>query len=135
MTRYMLDTNIVSHLLKAHPGVAQRVRAVPMSALCISAISHGELMYGLAKRPLALRLREAVDELLRRVEILPWDRDIAPRYGEMRASLNAQGKVLAPLDQLIAAHALAAGTVLVTNDTAFALVPHLQVEDWVNQII
>ena len=53
MRRYMLDTNTVSHLLRAHPSVARRVVAVPMASLCISAITEGELLFGLAKRPSA----------------------------------------------------------------------------------
>lgn len=53
----MLDTNSVSHLLRAHPAMVRRVTAVPMAALCISAITEGELRYGLAKRPDAKRRR------------------------------------------------------------------------------
>ena len=60
MMRYMLDTNIVSHLLKKHPSVARRVVAVPIASLCISAITQGELLFGLAKRPDAAALHAAV---------------------------------------------------------------------------
>jgi hypothetical protein len=73
MTRYMLDTNTVTHLLKKHPAVARRVVAVPITALCILAITQGELQFGLAKRPDAIALHEAVRELLRRVDVLPWE--------------------------------------------------------------
>lgn len=56
MTRYMLDTNTVSHLLKKHPAVARRVVAAPITSLCISAITQGELLVGLARRPDATAL-------------------------------------------------------------------------------
>lgn len=126
----MLDTNTVSHLIKAHPAVVQRVVAAPMASLCISAITEGELLFGLAKRPDAKRLHLAVRELLRRVDVLPWNSSAAERYGRVRADMAKDGKVLAPLDLLIATHALAVGAVLVTNDGAFGQVAELQLEDW-----
>ena len=133
MTRYLLDTNTVSHLIKSHPLVSHRVKQVPMAALCISAITEGELLFGLAKRPEAVRLHVAVREFLRRVDVLPWNS--ADRYGVARADLENRGKSLAPLDLLIAAHALSVGAVLVTNDHAFAYVPGLEIEDWTVQIV
>ena len=60
MKRFMLDTNTVSFLIKGHPVVARHVVAVPLSSLCISAITEGELRYGLAKRPDATRLHQLV---------------------------------------------------------------------------
>ncbi|TWG79496.1 tRNA(fMet)-specific endonuclease VapC [Cupriavidus gilardii J11] len=130
MTRYMLDTNIVSHLLRGHPAVLARVTAAPMVDLCLSAITGAELMYGLAKRPTAARLARAVDELLRRIEVLPWAPSVMAGYGEIRATLESQGQPMGALDLLIAAHALDSGAVLVTNDQAFHRVPGLVVEDW-----
>ena len=128
--RYMLDTNTVSNLLKGHPNVAKRIVAVPITSLCISAITEGELLFGLAKRPFAERLHIAVGEFLRRADVLPWDSAVAKRYGAVRADLQRHGKILSPLDLLIAAHALAVGAVLVTNDRAFGLVANLQLQDW-----
>jgi tRNA(fMet)-specific endonuclease VapC len=130
MKRYMLDANTVSHLIKGHRAVAGRVVAMPMAALCISAITEGELLFGLAKRPDAKRLDRAVREFLRCVDVLSWDSGTAARYGSLRADMERQGKVLAPLDLLIAAHALGVGAVLVTNDRAFGQVGDLSVEDW-----
>jgi tRNA(fMet)-specific endonuclease VapC len=126
----MLDTNIVGHLLNLHPAVVRRVTNASMASLCISAITAGELLFGLAKRPDAVRLHRAVEAFLRRVDVLPWGRDAATRYGGVRAALERDGKVLGALDLLIAAHALHAGSVLVTNDRAFRHVPGLEVEDW-----
>ena len=130
MKRYMLDTNTVSHLLREHPAVARRVVAVPMASLCISAITEGELLFGLAKRPAEKRLHVALREFLRRVDVLPWESSTAERYGVVRADMARRGKVLAPLDLLIATHALSVGAVLVTNDRAFSQMADLHVEDW-----
>lgn len=126
----MLDTNTVSHLLKEHPAVVRRVVATPMASLCLSAITEAELRYGLAKRPDAKRLHNLVRELLLRLDVLPWNGDTARAYGTIRASLERQGKALAPLDLLIAAHALAAGCILVSNDQAFTHVTGLDLQDW-----
>ena len=130
MKRYMLDTNTVSHLIRAHPGVARRVVAAPMASLCISVITDGELLFGLAKRPDAKRLHLAVRELRRRVDVLPWDTAVAECYGTMRADMERSGRILAPLDLLIAAHARSTSAVLVTNDRAFRQIADLESEDW-----
>ena len=131
MTRYMLDTNTVSYLIKGHPAVSRRVVNVPMASLCISSITEGELLFGLAKRPDAKQLHTVVREFLLRVDVLPWDSAIAECYGAVRAELERQGKILGPLDLLIATHALGTGAILVTNDQAFCQVARLHVEDWV----
>ena len=130
MTRYLLDTNTISLLIRSHPAVSRRVTATPMASLCISTITLGELPFGLAKRPEATRLHRAVRELLRRVDVLPWDVAATERYGPLRAAMTQPGKVLAPLDLQIAAHALSLDAVLVTNDGAFGMVDRLPIEDW-----
>ncbi len=132
MKRYLLDTNIVSHLIKDHPVVSQRIVKVPMASLGISVITEAELYYGLAKRPEAKRLHLVVEEFLKRVDVLPWDSAIVKNYGFIRAEMERQGKTLAPLDLLIAAHALSLNAVLVTNDKAFYQVGGLTIEDWTN---
>jgi tRNA(fMet)-specific endonuclease VapC len=126
----MLDTNAVSVLIQGQAGLTARVVAAPMAALCISTVTRGELMFGLAKRPQAKKLRLAVREFLARVDALPWDETAADRYGVLRADAERRGKSLGPLDLMIAAHALAVDAALVTNDKAFARVPGLQVENW-----
>jgi len=130
MTRYMLDTNTVSSLIKMNPAAMQKAKNVPVASLCISAITEGELLFGLAKRPEALRLHAAVREFLRCVDVLPWDDGVTEHYAQTRASLERQGKTLAPLDLLIATHAKSLGAVLVTNDQAFRLINDLRLEDW-----
>jgi tRNA(fMet)-specific endonuclease VapC len=130
MTRYMLDTNMVSRLVRMDSAAMTRASSVPITALCISAITESELLFGLAKRPEATRLRAAVREFLRCVDVLPWDDEVAEHYAQTRAALELQGKTLAPLDLLIAAHAKSLDAVLVTNDKAFRQMSNLRVEDW-----
>ncbi|MBN2680645.1 type II toxin-antitoxin system VapC family toxin [Acidithiobacillus montserratensis] len=130
MKLYMLDTNTVSHLLRGHPVVTEHIVAVPMASLCISAITAGELLFGLAKRPAAKRLHLAVRQFLLRVDVLPWNSSTAEHYGIVRADMEKRGRILASLDLLIAAHALSVGATLVTNDKAFSQIADLQSEDW-----
>jgi tRNA(fMet)-specific endonuclease VapC len=127
---YLLDTNTVSHLIKRHPQATQCLLAVPMHSVCISAITAGELAFGLAKRPEAVALKAAVNEFLRRVEVLPWDEAVAQTYGTLRAQLQRQGTPLAALDMQIAAHAWHAKAVLVSSDAAFLQVGQLEIENW-----
>ncbi|WP_255531212.1 type II toxin-antitoxin system VapC family toxin [Polynucleobacter sp. UK-Gri1-W3] len=126
----MLDTNTVSSLLKKNPVVSRKIASVPMERLCLSVISEGEILYGLAKKPNARNLHLVVQEFLRRVDVLVWDTDVAEHYGVLRAQLEGNGNVLGSLDMQIAAHASQLGAVLVTNDQAFKRVGNLRVEDW-----
>ena len=90
-----------------------------------------ELLFGVARRPQAVKLRRTVDEFLLRVEALAWDRSAADRYGAVRGSLEAaRPKPLGALDMMIAAHAISVGAVLVTHDAAFGQVEGLELEDW-----
>jgi tRNA(fMet)-specific endonuclease VapC len=130
---FLLDTNTVSHLIKRHPQALQRLLAVPMHSIGISAITAGELAYGLAKRPGAVTLKAAVDEFLRRVDVLPWDDAVAQTYGTLRAQLQSQGIALSPLDMQIAAHALHVKAVLVSSDAAFQHVTRLEIENWIER--
>ena len=117
-------------LIKRHPQVTQHLLAVPMHSVCISAITAGELAFGLAKRPEAVALKAAVIEFLRRVEVLPWDDAVAQTYGTLRAQLQSQGTTLAALDMQIAAHAVHMKATLISSDKAFTKIAHLQTEDW-----
>jgi tRNA(fMet)-specific endonuclease VapC len=132
MKRYMLDTNTVSYFIREIPSVTKRVVETPMASLCISAITEGELLFGIAKRPEAKRLRRVVAEFLSRVEVVPWDSSAAESYGQVRAVMERKGTAIAPLDLLIGSHALSLQSVLVTSDQAFAQMEDLEIEDWLN---
>ena len=132
--RFMLDTNIASFIIKGSPAVAAHMRTVPMSAICISAITEAELLLGVAKKPQAKHLPIIVNEFLLRVEILPFNSDAAQTYAQLRTACEKNGKSLSCMDMLIAAHALAENTVLITNDKAFYhLDSDLTLLDWSKQ--
>jgi len=130
MKRYILDTNMVSYLIKKNPNVARHIADVPITSLCVSSITEGELLFGLSKHPNAKLLHRVIREFLLRTDVLPWDSSVAECYGHLRANMERQGKILAPLDMLIAAHALETDSILVTNDKAFKKVSGLMLEDW-----
>jgi tRNA(fMet)-specific endonuclease VapC len=131
MPLYLLDTNIVSCIIRGNsPAVDRRLVKVPMAQLAISAVTEGELRFGGARLPHAARLHSLIGDFLLRVAILPWDSDAAHQYGQLRATLEREGQPMGNLDVMIAAHALAVGAVLVTNDHAFARMKKLKIEDW-----
>lgn len=129
---YMLDTNMVSYIIKGVPVIVRdHLRNVPMAAVSISAITEAELLHGVARKPEAKHLALAVNEFLLRVEILPWDSDAAKAYAMLRRSCEKEGKPLGNMDMLIAAHSIAVGAILITNDQAFYNVKHhLTLQDW-----
>ena len=129
--RYLLDTNTASYIIKGNiPRVRERLLKVPMSGLLISAVTEAELLYGAARKSDSVRLKTAVDEFLLRVDSLPWDSNAARRYADLRAALEISGTSMGNLDMMIAAHALAAEAILVTNDRSFFRLKHLKIEDW-----
>lgn len=129
---YMLDTNIASHVIKGDiPRILERLTAVPINELTVSVITEAELRYGVAKRGNPQGLATRVHEFLIRVEVLPWTQDVARVYGNLRAACESVGVTLAPMDMMIAAHAKAAGAILVTGDRTFGFVPDgLILQDW-----
>ena len=136
-TLYMLDTNTISYVIKGRSAAA-RGRLLGLGAHeagCISAVTEGEIRYGLERRPEAVALRRLAEMLLASIRVVPWGRDEAQAYGELRAKMEASGKVLGHMDMLIAAHAVALGAVLVTSDKAFRQVDGLRgVEDWAGDL-
>jgi tRNA(fMet)-specific endonuclease VapC len=129
--RYLLDTNIASYVIKGNfPQVRERLLKVAMSEVGVSVVTEAELRFGVARLPNAAKLGMAVEEFLLRVEVLPWNSEAAQRYAGLRATLEGQGEPMGNLDLMIAAQALAAGTILVTNDRVFRRVKGLKIEDW-----
>lgn len=129
-TRYMLDTNTASFVIKGQKAVRERLLKVSASQVCISVITEAELLFGVARKPQACNLKTAVDEFLLLVDVLAWNSDAARRYALMRVELEQAGTPLGNLDLLIASHARAVDAVLVSNDQSFKTVPQLQLTDW-----
>ena len=131
MTRYMLDTNIISDLVKNPQGkAAQRIAKVGEDNICTSIIVAAELRYGCAKSG-SKRLLKAVEDILGEIATLPFEVPADAEYGGIRSELEAAGKPIGSNDLLIAAHAYATGTTIVTANTdEFKRVRGLNVENW-----
>jgi len=133
----MLDTNTVSYIARGRSRAA-RARLEALKAphrACISVITEGEIRYGLARNPAAQAMRLLMEEFLAKITVLPWTRQEAMTYGELRAELRAAGKSLENLDMLIAAHAISVGAIMVTSDRAFLYVAKLRgTEDWATDL-
>lgn len=131
MSRYLLDTNVISDLLR-NPGgkAAQRVTDVGPEAICTSIIVAGELRYGCAKKG-STRLLAAVEHLLDTIPVLPLEVPADAEYGGIRAELEAAGRPIGANDLLIAAHAYTLKATLVTANTGeFSRIRGLQLENW-----
>lgn len=134
---YLLDTNTIIYILKGKSAAARtRLAGLPDGEVAsISAITEGELLYGLAKAGSGDRSRKSLEWFLARMKVLPWGREEAAAYGLLRARQERMGKSLAPLDTQIAAHAVAVGAVVVTNDHAFQQVDSLVgIENWATDL-
>ncbi len=114
---YLLDTDIASYIIKARtPAIDSKLQDIPPDQLCISAVTRAELMYGLKGLPSGHRLHAGVHQFFNIVPILAWDKEAADHYAEIRHELNTTGQLIGDPDMMIAAHALAIGAVLVTNN-------------------
>ena len=129
---YMLDTNICIHLIQPHPPqVLQRLAALKQGEALMSVVTYAELRAGLEMQQRNRDHDEKVLALLvQRIPVLPFAEAAAEQFGILRAAVRDRRRDA--LDRLIAAHAIAAGTVLVTNnEDDFRDYPGLQLENWV----
>jgi tRNA(fMet)-specific endonuclease VapC len=131
LTRYLLDTNIISDLVRNPRGpAARRIADVGDRTVLTSTIVAAELRYGCEKSG-SPRLQAAVEAILSELDILPFDEPASHAYGALRAALEARGLPIGGNDMLIAAQALALDAVLVTANTReFSRVEGLIVENW-----
>jgi tRNA(fMet)-specific endonuclease VapC len=118
----MLDTNTVSYIVRNRsPAARMRLEdAQDISPVYVSAITEGEILFGLAKRPAAHQVAHFMHAALAGLKVLPWNSQAAAAYGKLRARNESLGIAVGSLDMLIAAHAVAEDAVLVTNDGAIA---------------
>lgn len=130
--RYLLDTNICIYIRKKKPErVAQRFQKVGSGEVAISVITYGELLYGANRSEQRARWLATVQDFVRIVPALPLPEHAAEAYGFIRAELESRGEVVGPNDLWIAAHALASGLTLVTNDEReFRRVRGLKIQNW-----
>lgn len=129
--RYLLDTNILSELIK-HPtgSVAYHVADVGEDAVCTSIVVACELRYGAEKKGSHV-LSTKIGQLLSAIEVLPLKKGAEDKYAEVRTALERAGTPIGANDLLIAIHALSLGLALVTDNAGeFSRVLGLEVENW-----
>ena len=130
--RYLLDTDICIYIRKGRPEeVVRRFRTVRPGEAAISVITYGELLYGAEKNELRKQSLDRLRQLIELVPALPLPEKAAGMYGFIRAELEGRGEMIGNNDLWIAAHALASGLTLVTNnEKEFRRVRGLKVQNW-----
>lgn len=129
---YMLDTNAIIMAIR-HPDwpIYGRIREHLGHDLCISAVTYGELEYGIQKSMNPQRNRVAITQILLGIRILVFDAAAAAHFGDIFAKLEKNNMRIGDRDMMIAGHARSLGCTLVTNNLKeFTGVPDLKVEDW-----
>ena len=129
--RRTLDTNICSTILRRHPvNMIERFATLEPGQLWLSAIVAAELRFGAVKLA-SPRFSAAVEAWLAGFDVRPWPLEATHHYAQMRAALERAGKPVGAMDLLIAAHALAEDSVVITNNAReFHRMPGLAVEEW-----
>jgi tRNA(fMet)-specific endonuclease VapC len=129
--RFLLDTNIVSDLVRHPRGrIADRIAKVGEQHICTSIIVAAELRYGAAKKG-SSQLTAQLEAVLGALDVLVLEAPVDTVYGELRARLEHAGQPMGANDLLIAAHAVALGhTVVTDNEREFSRIDNLQVENW-----
>ena len=132
---YMLDTNICSFIMRERPAeVLAKLQACveAQQRIVISAITYAEMRFGLIGKKASPKHAGLVSAFVARLDgILPWDAAAVDEMTRVRIELASYGTPIGDNDSAIAGHALAAGTVLVTNNVReFKRVAGLRIEDW-----
>lgn len=130
---YLLDTNIVSYIIKAQDTrlIDKFEQAAKTATIGVSSITTAELYYGVKKKN-SHKLKQAVDAFLSPLQVFEFDQRASAVYGDVRTDLELKGSIIGSYDMLIAAHALSLKATLITNNTReFERVMGLIVENWV----
>ena len=133
MSGYLLDANILSDFVRhRHGRVARHLAALRDRGekdIAISIIAAGQLRFGIEKRS-SQRLTRRVEQVLAAIDVLPLTAPADAIYGRLRADLERRGQPMGASDLWIAAHALATGHILVTDDRGFDRIAELECENW-----
>jgi len=131
VTTYLLDTNIVSDLVRNPQGqIAAKIASVGEQNIATSIIVAAELRFGAEKKG-SQRLADQLEAILSSLPVLPLAHPSDSSYGQLRAELERAGTPIGANDMLIAAHAQALGAILVSdNEREFSRVRSLQLENW-----
>lgn len=132
--RYLLDTNIVSDLIRNPQGrIVRRIDAVGEAQVCTSIIVAAELRYGASKKGSA-RLTAQLEAVLAVLDVMPFEAPADAVYGVLRTRLEKAGRPVGGNDLLIGAQAIALGCTIVTdNEREFARMPGLTCENWLRE--
>ena len=131
--RYLLDNNILIAMSKERPGLADRLARYPATSILLSSVVVAEIEYGIAKSVRQEHNRRVFDTLLSGFPLVSFDAAAAREYGSIRARLEREGRFIGPYDLMIAAHAKALETVLVTDNVGeFSRVDGLKVVNWLD---
>lgn len=130
--RYMLDTNICIYIAKHHPSeVKTRFEQLRPGQLVMSVITYGELYYGASKSTQQMKALTQLEGLVQDIPIEDLNSTVAQAYGEIRATLEKQGRLIGNNDLWIGAHAMALDVTLATNnEREFKRIAGLSVENW-----
>jgi tRNA(fMet)-specific endonuclease VapC len=130
--KYLIDTNICIYIMNQRPSVViKKFKRFEPGEIGISTVTISELQYGIAKSLHRDKNQRRLEEFTTPFEILAYDTAAARIYGDIRFQLEKSGKLIGPLDLLIAAHALSRGLVLVTNnEKEFKRIKNLKVQNW-----
>ena len=128
---YMLDTDICVYVLKAQNEALEAALVAHAREICISAICHAELWYGVEHSVHTDRNRAGLEHFLQRLDVQAFGPEAGRHYGDIRQQLTLRGAPIGSNDLLIAAHARSMEATLVTNNVReFSRVPDLRVVNW-----
>jgi tRNA(fMet)-specific endonuclease VapC len=129
---YLLDTNTCVYAIRQRPEpVYQRLSNSAGEIVALSVVTAFELEIG-ALRAQGRGYSEAVRRFLREFSVLPLEDSARDAYGRLRSGLERRGERIGAHDMLIAAHAMALGATVVTNnEKEFKRVKGLRIENWV----
>ena len=129
--KYALDTNTLIYFFKGMGKIDQKLLAKMPGEVLIPAVVLYDLETGIAKSQAPAKRRDQLNELLKVIQVIPFDATSARIAADLRADLEQQDRMIGPLDNLIAASAIAAGAILVTrNVSEFSRIAGLAVENW-----
>ncbi len=133
MTRYMLDTDMCSYIIKEHPvSVLKHFQKLEMENICISIVSYAELMYGVERSSSKRINNSVIKDFISHLDVIKWDVGAADAYAVIRTELEVKGTPIGAMDMMIAAHSKSINTVLVTNNHKhFTKVEGLKIDNWV----
>lgn len=133
LPEYLIDTDTCIYITKRKPAaVISRFKKLEIGAVAMSVINYAELYYGSEKSQHPKKAHIALESLIGVIPVLPMPQEAAKHYGQIRAYLEAKGKIIGNNDLWIAAHCLTLGITLVTNNIReFQRVPKLKFENWV----